>query len=146
MMSETEDWAFWDKHAEQFPLRSEPGIEATERRTHSTVVDILLNYDTDGRLQGIFYHYNPGNIFCPPGSCHCVVRPDRRRQQVASDLLREADKRWVIEEKNQRYTGDGNAFVEGLIAKGKIDQGRTTSLEGLPDSISGRRASERQHP
>jgi GNAT superfamily N-acetyltransferase len=132
----------WASQARQYAPTGEPGIHLEQHDVPGvrgpTVVDCLLYRDDDGQLLGIFNHYNENNLWQKPGSCNLWVHPDHQRKGIATDLLREADKLWELADQ-ENYTPEGNAWIEGLVKKGKIDPTRTGSIEGDPSSISGRK-------
>lgn len=130
----------WESQACQYPVIGEPGIHLEQHTVIGagapTVIDCLLARNPAGELIGIFNHYNEHNLFQKAGSCNLWVRPDCQRQGVATDLLREADQLWDLLDDDQTYTMAGNAWIEGLMDKGKIDSTRTGSLEDNPQSLS----------
>lgn len=132
----------WDSQAYQYPPTGEPGISLMSPtlniQGHLTVIDCLLYRDEDGSLLGIFNHYNDNNPLQPPGSANLWVRPDKQRQGIATALLRRADELWDLYDQSS-YTETGNAWIKGLVTKGKIDPSRTGSLELNPQSRSARR-------
>jgi len=132
----------WESQARQFPPSWEPGIHLISPEVtvcgRATVVDCLLYYNDENKLVGIWYHYNEGNPLEQAGSCTLFVHPDHYRQGIATALLRRADELWDLKDQDT-YTDAGNAWIEGLVAKGKIDPTRTGSMEPNPHSISARK-------
>lgn len=132
----------WESQACQYPPTATPGIHLISPRItlsgHDTVVDCLLYYNDDEQLVGIFNHYNANNPLQVEGSANLWVRPDHQRQGIGTSLLRRADELWDLFDQPS-YTPQGNAWIEGLVAKGKIDQARTGSLEPNPHSKSAKK-------
>ena len=132
----------WESQVCQFPETGEPGITLDRQLrpgfNGGTWIDVLLYRNETGKLVGIFYHYNENNLWQNPGDCNLFVDPDHRRQGVGTALLREADQRWELADQDT-YTEAGNAWIEGLVAKGSIDPARTGSIEDNPRSISARK-------
>ena len=123
----------WEGQAAQFPPIGEPGL-GYEQRTigppkQPTIVDCLSYRDANGVLIGILYHYNENNPFQEPDTMNIMVDPNRQREGAGTALLREATTRWPgIEEKgypHQTWTPESMAFVDGLVAKGIVDEDRT---------------------
>jgi GNAT superfamily N-acetyltransferase len=141
-MKITPDIHTWRSQACQYAPTGDPGITLEHYNIciqgSYTMVDCLLYRDTDGTLIGIWNHYNENNPFQAPGSCNLWVRPDKQRQGIGTELLRRADELWDLADQ-ATYTADGNAWIEGLVHKGKIDTTRTGSLEPNPNSISAKK-------
>jgi GNAT superfamily N-acetyltransferase len=136
----------WQTQARQYAPTGDPGITVEHHNIciqgHYTMVDCLLYRDHDGTLIGIWNHYNENNPLQAPGSCNLWVRPDRQRQGIATALLRRADELWDLHDQDT-YTAEGNAWIEGLVAQGRIDATRTGSLEPNPNSISAKKVPKR---
>lgn len=141
-MKITENYAAWESQVWQYPPTGDPGITLEHYtitiRGHITVVDCLLYRDAQGALIGIWCHYNENNPDQLPGSCNLWVHPDHQRQGIATALLRRADELWDLRDQDT-YTTAGNAWIEALVAQGRIDATRTGSLEPNPQSISARK-------
>lgn len=123
----------WESQAKQYARQGEPGIHLEKHnvRTANTlsVVDCLLSRDKQGHLVGILNHYNEDNPWERPGAMNVWVEPSHRRQGIATDLLRQANELWHLTNEHLSYTPDGDAWIQGLVDKGKIDPERTRSLE-----------------
>lgn len=119
----------WDSWAGRYPLKGEPGITYEQHAHNATVTDCLFYRDESGELLGLFWHYNPGNLWERPGSCNLLVEPSHVRQGIGSALLREAWHRWPLTYDPQHWTIDGKAWLQGLIDRGKIDPDLTHSLD-----------------
>lgn len=132
----------WNSQACQYPPTGEPGITLISPTItiygHDTVVDCLLYRDDDGQLIGIWNHYHENNPEQEPNTNNLWVHPAHQRQGIATALLRRADELWDLYDQAD-YTKEGNAWIEGLIAKGSIDPTRTGSAEDNPHSKSAKR-------
>lgn len=122
------EWTF-ESQAVQFPKVGQPGIRyqrntvpvarVTHRRTGRIItvpseapVDVLVYRNRKGHVIGILYHY-PHDILPweRAGNINVVVRADRRRRGIGSQLLAEAARRWPIRWEQQDYTPDGLALA-----------------------------------
>lgn len=131
-MTEPTTVVSWESQVWQYPRTGEPGIthiapEITVDGS-TTVVDCLLYRGPDGDLRGIFNHYNEHNPRQPAGSCNLWVHPAHQRQGIASALLREAWHRWHLKVDDQVWSEHGDAWIKGLVQRGKIDPDITHSL------------------
>ena len=83
-----------------------------------TVIDCLLHRDEHGRLDGILNHYDGKNPLEDQHALNVWVRPDSRRQGIASLLVQEAKRRWPqVTLEQQRYTPDGVRWLQGFLRK-----------------------------
>lgn len=108
----------WQSQASQYPHKGTPGIAYFRGDLPDTdkIVDCLLYRNISGHLIGILNYYSWDSEWEDAGNCNLWVRPDCQRQGIGTHLLREAQKRWQVEIEQQRYTPEGLALVEALLA------------------------------
>jgi GNAT superfamily N-acetyltransferase len=111
----------WASQARQYPALGPVGVgyfagDVSELFGPGARVDCLLHRDRDGALTGLLNFYP---IDMPPfeqaGNLLVMVRPDRRRQGVATTLLAVALRRWPIDLHAQRFTPGGAALVAAYL-------------------------------
>lgn len=118
----------WDTQASQYrEIKPRgPGITYFRPVFDMGPVDCLLMYNADLALVGIL-NYFPENL--PPyeraGNFTMFTRPDRRRRGVATALMDEARRRWLINFDQQDYSPEGAAFATAYVNR-----------RSLPDGIS----------
>jgi GNAT superfamily N-acetyltransferase len=79
------------------------------------LIDCLLMRDRHGALIGILNHYTGENEYEKTGNVNVWVRPDRQRRGIATALVREAQNRWNVDWRTQRYTEQGLALLKKLV-------------------------------
>ena len=109
----------WETQAHQYPSKGEPGIHYFRGELGAgRWVDCLLHYDEDGTLSGILNHF-PQDI--PPyekkGAANVWVRPDRRRQGIATKLGEHALTRWELYGEDQNWTPETAAGAREYYAR-----------------------------
>jgi len=124
----------WEDQASQYAPVGPPGITLVSQTvafggsTLTTIIDCLLYRNEDGLLLGILNHFTEGNPFQKPGSCNLWVKPGHQRQGIASALLREAWHRWHLKYEDQDWTTHGDAWLQGLVERGKINPELTDAV------------------
>lgn len=84
------------------------------------LVDCLLMRDYQGKLIGILNHYTGDHPLEKTGNVNIWVRPRCQRRGIGTKLLREAQQRWGIDWRQQRYTVTGLKLLKGLLQKGAL--------------------------
>lgn len=101
---------------EVFPVHDELDDDPTV-----TKIDCLLHRDEGGLLDGILNHYDGKNPLEQRDAINVWVRPDSQRRGIATDMVREAKRRWPgIEYQKQRYTEVGLHLLDKLFRAGDI--------------------------
>ncbi len=118
----------WESQSTQYAPTGKPGIHLEQHTVGNTVIDCLLFRNEDGELVGILNHYNENNHWQKPGSCNLWVHPDHQRQGIASALLRDAWHRWQLSYEHQNWSEEGNAWIGGLVERGKADLSESKPL------------------
>jgi hypothetical protein len=110
----------WESQANQHPRRGGPGIVhrhvVMAQRRGPSPIECLLFYkevkpNEPGYLVGIMYYYPEGTDLERAGAINVWVKPNQRRQGIASILGVEAENRWDVDWSIQRYTREGAAAV-----------------------------------
>ena len=114
----------WESQACQYPSTGEPGITYLAGDIpDEEPVNCLLYYGKDGRLAGILNHYA---VDYPPyeqaGNANTFVHPLKRRQGIATALLKEAMRRWDIDLSQQQYSREGLVLVTRLYQRGALGE------------------------
>ena len=114
----------WESQSVQYAYRDEPGINL-ERHSVGVVgsmyvIDCLLYRDDEGLLLGILNYYVNDNPEEKAGNVNIFIHPKHKRQGIATALLTEAAKRWVIDVEQQNFTPEGIRLLDGLIKKGLV--------------------------
>jgi len=78
------------------------------------IVDCLLYRNRYGRVIGILNHYPFDHALEKKGNVNIWVRPDCQRQGIGSALWIEAELRWPVTLKGQRFTRAGAALANHL--------------------------------
>jgi GNAT superfamily N-acetyltransferase len=108
-----------------------PGITYFRPVFEPGPVDCLLMYNADLALVGIMNLYQQD---MPPwekaGNFTILVRPDRRRRGIATQLMDEARRRWTISFDQQDYSHDGAAFATTYVARHSLSDG-TSRVTGM---------------
>lgn len=95
----------WEGQAPQYDQLGEPGSVVYRRYTEgqATWVDVLLHYDHQGRLDGIFNTYpfgaasHGGEVLEKAGSSNAFIRPDvADPDALYQSLLAEGRRRWPL--------------------------------------------------
>lgn len=108
----------WESQVAQYPRLGAPGVEYRTGDTgFAKPVNCLLWRDEDGLVHGILNHYP---IDMPPwekaGNVNVFVDPARRREGIATRLVREAQRMFgPIDFEQQRFTESGAALAVTLI-------------------------------
>ena len=116
------DSAFkWQNQAKQYPLFGE-GIQYYKViMNYNKWVDCLLYYGADNKLEGILNYY-PFDF--PPyekkGNVNIQVKPEKRRQGVASRMLYEGILKFKIDLRKQDYTALGKMFIKNYLRHHKV--------------------------
>lgn len=119
----------WGSQACQYAQHGPPGLGherhaldargnevALDDRAATMLVDCLLMRDVHGELVGILNHYTGESELEKTGNINVWVRPDRQRRGIATRLLREAQARWDVDWRTQRYTTDGLALLKKVMS------------------------------
>jgi ribosomal protein S18 acetylase RimI-like enzyme len=115
----------WESQAVQYAPTGQPGLGYERHYADGTdtgpeaPVDCLLVRDANGMLVGILNHYpedDPGGRE-KAGNVNLWVHPDRRRRGIATLLLTEADARWSVDWRQQRYTEDGLRLLKSRLER-----------------------------
>ena len=106
----------WRSQVEQYPMWGPPGIGYYPGLVPGvTVVDCLLFRDELGYVRGILNFYSDD---VPPlekaGNVNIFVHPDHRRKGIATQLWREAERRWHVSLDDQRFTRAGAKLAESI--------------------------------
>lgn len=115
----TKDWMYafsWESQAKQYPLTGD-GIEYYRGILNETKwVECLLFYGEDKRLHGILNYY-PFDFppFQKKGSVNIQVRTDKRRNGIATSLLKHALTIFQIDLQKQDFTASGKMFIMNFL-------------------------------
>jgi predicted acetyltransferase len=106
----------WEHQSRQYPATGK-GIQYFKGICKNDKwVDCLLYFGDDNKLQGVLNYYPFG---FPPyqkkGSVNLEVRKDKRRQGIATALLKEGMSRFKINLKKQDYTPVGKKFIKNYL-------------------------------
>jgi hypothetical protein len=111
----------WENQAIQYPEKGSDLVYFKGVHPRGVTVHCLLYYGHDNFLEGILNYYPIDLLpWQKRGSVNILVRPDRRRNRIASSLLDEAIKRWNIKLEKQVYTKDGESFICKYISTSSI--------------------------
>jgi predicted acetyltransferase len=113
----TTDIFSWQKQSEQFPQYGSGIVYFEGVVGDGKWVDCLLYYDKEHNLSGILYHYPFDFTYEKRGNCNILVKPEKRRQGIATALLKKGMKRFRIDLKNQKYSESGKHFIKAYKSK-----------------------------
>lgn len=124
----------WDIQVAQYAnvKPTGPGIHYFRPVFDMGPVDCLLMYNADLVIVGIM-NFFPEDL--PPyeraGNFTIMVRPDRQRRGIATALMDEARRRWLINFDQQDYSPAGAAFATRYVASHSLPDG-TSRIAGQP--------------
>lgn len=110
----------WEGQVIQYPQGGVPGItyfagDVSEFYPGKPPIHTLLFRHLDGHVIGILNYYE---VDYPPyekaGNVNVFVDPQHRRKGVATALVRQAETRWGIDYRAQRYSAAGAALAAAL--------------------------------
>jgi len=111
----------WESQARQYAETGEPGISyerhyagQNDREGEGPAVDCLLARNHKGQLIGILNHYPTDSVLEQAGNVNVWVHPDAQKRGVATALINEARKLWLINFQQQRYTPEGLRLLASL--------------------------------
>src|SRR5674476_103208 len=78
---------------------------------------VYFHYDKEHNLSGILYHYPFDSTYEKRGNCNILVKPDKRRQGIATALLKKGIKRFKIDLNIQTYSESGKHFIMAYKVK-----------------------------
>ena len=113
----TNDIFSWQNQSAQFPQHGSRIVYFEGVMGDGKWVDCLLYYDKEHNLSGILYHYPFDFTYEKRGKCNILVKPDKRRQRIATALLKKGIKRFKIDLNIQTYTDSGKHFIMAYRSK-----------------------------
>jgi len=96
-----------------------PGIRTIDSRL--TILNEVFFRDAAGQLVGVLRHYPNGHsvagVTKVRGEFAIAVRQHKRRQGIASELLKAAEAKWHMDYGVQSYTTEGRALVLNAVGR-----------------------------
>lgn len=108
----------WDSQVCQYPWKGEPGVSYFAGIEGDAVIHCLLYREDRGFVVGILNYYDQDfPPFETKGNVNLFIHRKYKRHGIGTALWNEAVRRWDVTLETQRFSPEGLAFAQALLAK-----------------------------